>query len=163
MRSGGGRPTAAVANIIYGRIGRFRMRNLVGIYPGSASHNCASRIMLSHYWPPVCAGTSYPNSSTSMRRHPRVWPTSTYGLRCQECEAYVSALIEQVSGLEKIRSTPLPIAYVTHLRTFLFAYCILLPYIWVSEWSWLTIPLVGFTFFAVRPIQSITITGEYLS
>ena len=86
-----------------------------------------------------------------------------YGLRCQECEAYVSALIEQVSGLEKIRSTPLPIAYVTHLRTFLFAYCILLPYIWVSEWSWLTIPLVGFIFFAVRQIQSITITGEQLS
>ena len=76
MRSGGGRPTAAVANILYGRIGRFRMRNLVGNYPGSASHNCASRIM-PPYWPPVCAGSIYPNSFTSMRRHHRAWPTCT--------------------------------------------------------------------------------------
>jgi predicted membrane chloride channel (bestrophin family) len=76
-----------------------------------------------------------------------------YTIRLQECEKYVSSLVEQVSGMEKIRSTPLPIAYTTHLRTFLFAYCILLPYIWVGEWSWATIPLCAFTAFALFGIE----------
>ena len=76
-----------------------------------------------------------------------------YTIRLQECETYISSLVEAISGMEKIRSTPLPIAYVTHLRTFLFAYCILLPYIWVSEWSWGTIPLCAFTTFALFGIE----------
>ena len=76
-----------------------------------------------------------------------------YSIRLQECESYVSQLVAQVSGMEKIRSTPLPIAYVAHLRTFLFAYCVLLPYVWVSEWSWATIPLCAFTAFALLGIE----------
>jgi len=76
-----------------------------------------------------------------------------YSIRLNQLESYVSQLIAQVSGMEKIRSTPLPIAYVTHLRTFLFAYCLFLPYVWVGEWSWLTIPLVTFTAFALLGIE----------
>ena len=76
-----------------------------------------------------------------------------YSIRLQECESYVSQLVAQVSGMEKIRSTPLPIAYVAHLRTFLFAYCVFLPYVWVSEWAWATIPLCAFTAFALLGIE----------
>lgn len=56
-------------------------------------------------------------------------------------EQHVTRLIAQVSGMEKIRSTPLPIAYVTHLRSLLFLYCLLLPYVWVKDWQWATLPL----------------------
>jgi len=76
-----------------------------------------------------------------------------YSLRLQECQSYVTGMVEQVSGMEKIRSTPLPIAYVAHLRTFLILYCLFLPYVWVHEWSWATIPLTAFTAFALLGIE----------
>jgi putative membrane protein len=76
-----------------------------------------------------------------------------YTLRLQECESYVARLVEQVSGMEKIRSTPLPIVYVTHLRTFLITYAIFLPWVWVHEWSWATVPLTAFTAFALLGIE----------
>jgi len=76
-----------------------------------------------------------------------------YSIRLQECESYVAGMVEQVSGMEKIRSTPLPIAYVAHLRTFLVAYSLFLPYVWVHEWSWATIPLTAFTAFALLGIE----------
>lgn len=76
-----------------------------------------------------------------------------YALRLQECEAIVARMVEQVSGMEKIRSTPLPIVYVSHLRTFLFVYLMVLPYSWVTEWAWSTIPLVAFTSFALLGIE----------
>jgi putative membrane protein len=74
-------------------------------------------------------------------------------IRMQECENYVAEMVKQVSGMEKIRSTPLPIAYVAHLRTFLLAYCLFLPYVWVDEYSWSTIPVVAFTAFALLGIE----------
>jgi putative membrane protein len=76
-----------------------------------------------------------------------------YAIQMNTLEQYVSQLIEQVSGMEKIRSTPLPIAYVSHLRTFLFAYCVLLPYVYVKDWEWATVPLVAFTAFALFGIE----------
>ena len=74
-------------------------------------------------------------------------------VRQQQCEIYVAEMVKQVSGMEKIRSTPLPIAYVAHLRTFLLAYCLFLPYVWVTEYSWSTIPVVAFTAFALLGIE----------
>jgi putative membrane protein len=74
-------------------------------------------------------------------------------IRLQECDKYVAELVKQVSGMEKIRSTPLPIVYVTHLRTILFAYCCFLPYTWAEQWSWNTIPVAAFTAFALLGIE----------
>ena len=75
-------------------------------------------------------------------------------IRMQEIEDIVARMVEQVSGMEKIRSTPLPIVYVTHLRTFLFVYLMVMPYSWVTEWSWSTIALVAFTSFALLGIEA---------
>lgn len=74
-------------------------------------------------------------------------------MRLIECENRVEGLVEQISGMERIRSTPLPIAYVAHLRTFLFLYCIVLPYVWVEEWGWAAVPLSAFTAFALLGIE----------
>jgi len=76
-----------------------------------------------------------------------------YTIRLQECEKHVTSLIQQVSGMEKIRSTPLPIAYVAHLRTLLLAYLLFLPYVWVSEYSWSTIPFLGITAICLLGIE----------
>ena len=87
MRSGGGWPTAAVANIIYGRIGRFRMRNLVGIYPGSASHNCASRIR-----PPYIG-----------RQYVPVLVIQTLPRRCDDTPGFGPRLRAPLSGMRSVR------------------------------------------------------------
>ena len=76
-----------------------------------------------------------------------------HAIQLKEIEKFVSALIAQVSGMEKIRSTPLPITYVAHLRTFLLTYLLFLPYVWVKEWAWATVPLIGFTAFALLGIE----------
>lgn len=68
-------------------------------------------------------------------------------------ETLIDKLIDQISGMERIRSTPLPVVYTTHLRTFLFIYMICLPYIYVEEWGWATFALVGFTAFALFGIE----------
>jgi putative membrane protein len=79
--------------------------------------------------------------------------THAYAIQMNTLEQYVSQLVTQVSGMEKIRSTPLPITYVSHLRTFLLTYCLFLPYVWVKEWQWTTLPLVAFTAFALLGIE----------
>lgn len=76
-----------------------------------------------------------------------------YSIQMMGLDEQVGKLVEQVSGMEKIRSTPLPIAYVSHLRTFLFTYLCFLPYVWVTDWGWTTVPLVGFTAFALFGIE----------
>jgi len=68
-------------------------------------------------------------------------------------EELINNLIAQVSGMERIRSTPLPIVYVTHLRTFLFIYLLTIPYIWISVWGWATILFCSFTAFALLGIE----------
>ena len=68
-------------------------------------------------------------------------------------EEIINNLIAQCSGMERIRSTPLPIVYVAHLRTFLFLYLLSIPYIWVSVWGWATIPFCSFTAFALLGIE----------
>lgn len=76
-----------------------------------------------------------------------------YAIQMNELEKRVARMVEQVSGMEKIRSTPLPIAYVTHLRTFLFTYLCFLPYVWVDDWGWVTFPMVAFSAFALFGIE----------
>ena len=83
-----------------------------------------------------------------------------YANQMNTLEKFVSELVSNVSGMEKIRSTPLPIAYVAHLRTFLFCYCLFLPYVWVKEWGWATVPLVAFTAFALFGIEGSSSEAE---
>lgn len=68
-------------------------------------------------------------------------------------ETLIDKLIDQISGMERIRSTPMPVVYTAHLRTFLFVYMVFLPYGWVQEWDWMTVPLVSFTAFALFGIE----------
>jgi len=95
----------------------------------------------------------YLNKIFPVDEHTPLGLAHAHTIRLQECDRYVADMVRQVSGMEKIRSTPLPIVYVTHLRTFLFIYLMFLPYSWVSEWNWSTIPLVAFTAFALLGIE----------
>jgi putative membrane protein len=68
-------------------------------------------------------------------------------------EKQLNGLIHQMGTLERIRSTPLPLVYVTHLRTFLLAFLFAMPYIWWGTLGYATIPIVFLTAFALLGLE----------
>jgi putative membrane protein len=67
----------------------------------------------------------------------------------------VQQLIDYIGGCERIHRTPLPFAYVVHLRRALLLYCYTLPFALVDPFGWTTIidsMLVSFVFFGVEEI-----------
>jgi putative membrane protein len=48
----------------------------------------------------------------------------------------VQLLIDYMGGCERIRKTPLPFAYVVHLRRALIVYCLTLPFALVEPFGW---------------------------
>jgi putative membrane protein len=72
-----------------------------------------------------------------------------------ELERSVSRLQEFQGGCERIHSTPLPFAYVVHLRRLIILYCFSLPFALVREFGWFTVLdtlFVAYTFFGIEEI-----------
>ena len=68
-------------------------------------------------------------------------------------EQQVNGLILQMGALERIRATPLPLVYVTHLRTFLLLFLLSMPYVWETTFGYATIPIVFVTAFALLGLE----------
>ena len=68
-------------------------------------------------------------------------------------EKNINGLILHVGALERIRATPLPLVYVSHLRTFLLLFLLSLPYVWENTLGYATIPIVGVTAFALLGLE----------
>jgi putative membrane protein len=68
-------------------------------------------------------------------------------------EGELAELMNQFGGMERVRSTPLPIVYVSHLRTFLLIHLLLFPYVFGPNQGWATIPLLMITAFAFLGIE----------
>jgi ion channel-forming bestrophin family protein len=64
-------------------------------------------------------------------------------------EEALNRIMDQEGAMERIRSSPLPLVYVAHLRTFVLLFLLALPYIWQASWGWATIPVVAVTSFAL--------------
>lgn len=64
----------------------------------------------------------------------------TYNSERSQMEKYINDLILLMGGLERVKATPLPIVYVTHLRTFLMVYLLSIPYLYGHVWGLGTIP-----------------------
>lgn len=58
----------------------------------------------------------------------------------------IQLLIDYLGGCERIHKTPLPFAYVVHLRRALFFYCFSLPFALLETFNWMVGAVVG-TFF----------------
>lgn len=54
-------------------------------------------------------------------------------------ESNVQFLVDCLGGCERIQNTPLPFAYVAHLRLALFLYCATLPFALVEIFGWTTV------------------------
>ena len=75
-------------------------------------------------------------------------------------EQQLNTMIWCGGGMERIKGTPLPMVYVSHLRTFLILNLITLPYIFGPSWGWVTIPIVALSGFAWMGIESAAMEVE---
>ncbi|MGF1457427.1 MAG: bestrophin family protein [Leptolyngbyaceae cyanobacterium] len=74
--------------------------------------------------------------------------------------AQVDTLVDVLGGCERILKTPIPLAYVIHLKQLLLLYCLALPFQMVGLLGWWTAIAVGLISFAVFGIEEIGIEIE---
>lgn len=75
----------------------------------------------------------------------------------------IQQLVDYLGGCERIRKTPLPFAYVVHLRRALVIYCFTLPFALVETYGWTTLAdvlLVAYVFFGIEEI-GVEIEGPF--
>ncbi|MBM3737919.1 MAG: hypothetical protein FJW39_19225 [Acidobacteria bacterium] len=75
----------------------------------------------------------------------------------------VQLLVDYLGGCERIRRTPLPFAYVVHLRRALVVYCFTLPFAMVETFGWATVLdvlLVSYVMFGIEEI-GVEIEGPF--
>jgi len=75
----------------------------------------------------------------------------------------VQMLVDYLGGCERIRKTPLPFAYVVHLRRALIIYCYTLPFALADTFGWWTVLdvlLVSYTFLGIEEI-GVEIEGPF--
>ena len=78
-------------------------------------------------------------------------------------DVFIKELVDHLGGCERIRKTPLPFAYVVHLRRVLVLYCATLPFALVDSYRWLTVLdvlLVSYVFFGIEEI-GVEIEGPF--
>jgi putative membrane protein len=67
----------------------------------------------------------------------------------------VHLLMGYMGGCERIHRTPLPFAYMVHLRRALIIYCFTLPFVMLKDFGWVTIPgvfLIAYMMFGIEEI-----------
>jgi putative membrane protein len=72
-------------------------------------------------------------------------------------------LVDYIGACERIQNTPLPFAYMVHLRRVLIFYCFTLPFALVGEHQWVTVLetlLVAYVFFGIEEI-GVEIEGPF--
>jgi putative membrane protein len=75
----------------------------------------------------------------------------------------IQLLVDYLGGCERIRKTPLPFAYVVHLRRALVMYCFSLPFALVDAYGWATVLdtlIVAYIFFGIEEI-GVEIEGPF--
>ncbi|KAL2917899.1 hypothetical protein HK105_202312 [Polyrhizophydium stewartii] len=67
----------------------------------------------------------------------------------------LTALVDIVGNFERIRNSPIPLAYSVHLKQTLFVYLLTLPFQLVGPMGWVTIPVVFIANFTLQGIDAI--------
>jgi len=75
-------------------------------------------------------------------------------------DTQVAALIDAAGACDRIHKTPLPFAYVVHLRTALILYCGTLPFAMVADFGWGQILVTALVTFVLLGIEEIGVEIE---
>ena len=68
-------------------------------------------------------------------------------------ERQLNVMIDEEGALERIKGTPLPLVYVTHLRTWLMLFLLTLPYFWEASLGYAIIPVEFLAAFALLGLE----------
>ncbi|KAG7337247.1 bestrophin, RFP-TM, chloride channel [Nitzschia inconspicua] len=83
-------------------------------------------------------------------------PVSVAQYRAQQLifiEQQLNSLMNDLGAMERIKATPLPLVYVTHLRTWLMLFLLSMPFVWQPSLHYATIPVVFMTAFAMLGLE----------
>lgn len=72
----------------------------------------------------------------------------------------VQNLVDAFGACERIHNTPMPFAYVVHLRRALILYCLTLPFALVARFDWATVPAVVLIAYNLLGIEEIGVEIE---
>lgn len=68
-------------------------------------------------------------------------------------EEQLNVMIDEEGALERIKGTPLPLVYVSHLRTWLMLFLLTLPYFWEASLGYAIIPVECLSAFALLGLE----------
>jgi putative membrane protein len=74
--------------------------------------------------------------------------------------AAINALSETIGSLERIRNTPIPLAYSIHLKHIILIYHLAMPFQIIGTVGWGTIPFMMVTAFVICGIEGIGVEIE---
>ncbi|HEY9697706.1 MAG TPA: bestrophin family ion channel [Trichocoleus sp.] len=72
-----------------------------------------------------------------------------------QMQQLLNLMVDALGGCERILRTPIPLAYAIHLKQLLLIYCLTLPFQFVKDLEWWTVPmviLISFTLFGIEAI-----------
>jgi ion channel-forming bestrophin family protein len=75
-------------------------------------------------------------------------------------DSIVRGMIDDIGVCERIKKTPLPFAYVVHLRRALVLYCVTLPFTLVAQYSWTSVLFTLFITYILFGIDEIGVEIE---
>lgn len=74
---------------------------------------------------------------------------------CRVLDTAVSNMVRCLTGFERIRRTPIPFAYSVHLQQITWIVLLMLPFQWVTELRWYTVPATFLASYALFGILGI--------
>ena len=72
----------------------------------------------------------------------------------------ISNMVNNMGGMERIRFTPVPFAYASHLQLFVMIYFLALPFGLNDKFGWIAIPVMGFLTLILLGINEIGVEIE---
>jgi putative membrane protein len=72
----------------------------------------------------------------------------------------ISNMVNNMGGMERIRFTPVPFAYASHLQLFVMIYFLALPFGLNDKFGWLAVPVMGFLTLILLGINEIGVEIE---
>ena len=72
----------------------------------------------------------------------------------------INSLIDNIGNMERIRYTPIPFAYASHLQLFMLIYFITLPLGLYDKFGWVTVPIMCFTTLMLYGVNEIGVEIE---
>jgi ion channel-forming bestrophin family protein len=87
-------------------------------------------------------------------------PGKTSGKACEEVMKAANPILAAYNNCWRILRTPMPFAYLVHLRSFLMLWLAFLPWVFVASYGWYTILLCGIISYGILGVEEAAVEVE---